>query len=129
MAVPILEEVIARIGNLLPGTIIPKPRANNHRILRWGERNGEDALIYSIPKKKTAPVKNNEKGITVTEWQTAYNQLITSQEITREWFNTDTIMERCRNEGDCNFTTIGGIFVLIGLATRIRTGSYSLIEN
>jgi hypothetical protein len=56
----------------------------------------------------------HQKGITAGEWEQAYRRLLTTGEFTREWF--DTNMHRCSNEGSCNFTTIGGIFSLLGLA-------------
>jgi hypothetical protein len=87
----------------------------------WGNRRGEMALVYFIPNH-TLPAKPYQKGITVSEWEQAHRQLITTDELTREWF--DTHMLRCSKEGRCNFTTIGGIFTLLGVAVYEDRGVY-----
>jgi hypothetical protein len=109
----------------LPGTLIPKPEAREEFTLKgWGKRNGEAALIYFIPIQNRRP---SQKGITEGEWERAYHQLLTTGQFTREWFNSH--MPRCSKEGGCNFTTIGGILSLLGLAAYDGRGVYRYIEQ
>ena len=106
---------------VLPGTVIPKPAARGDYIVKcWGKRRGESALIYKIPNHKN-PMQPYEKGITESEWKKAFNQLRTAGYFSRTWFNS--AMPACAKEGDCNFTTIGGIFVILSLAKHKR-GEY-----
>jgi hypothetical protein len=116
--------LIEKIQGLKEGTAIPKPKATaEFKIKGWGKRRGELALTYCIPNHK-GPERPLVKGITVTEFKRAYNQLLESGQFTRRWFNTN--LEFCAKEGSCNFTTIGGIFQLIGLANYARPGTYVL---
>ncbi len=116
----IVDDIKAKISQ---GTIIPKPRGEVI-VKGWGKRRGESALIYKIPNNKN-PNKHNEKGITESEWDIAYNQLKETGALTRQWFN-ETLQD-CKDEGSCNFTTIGGVFVKIGLAEYKGPGLYEII--
>ena len=110
------------LADLQPGTVIPKPAAKASFTLKgWGVRRGERALIYLIPKHRN-PAKPNCKGITVSEFTAAHAQLLRVGALSRTWFN-DT-MSDCAREGGCNFTTIGGIFELLGLARYAGYGVY-----
>lgn len=105
-------EQIRRIAQ--PGTVIPKPDAKADFIVKgWGRRRRENALIYFIPNHIN-PRSPYEKGITESEWEQAYQQIIKNGEFNRTWFNRN--MQACAKEGGCNFTTIGGIFELLGIA-------------
>ena len=96
------------------GIAIPKLEAKEKFTIKgWGKRRGEDALVYIIPNTKN-PQKHNEKGITVSEFEKAYKQLCDSGELTKVWFNKH--LGKCANEGSCNFTSLGGIFELLGEA-------------
>jgi len=102
--------------NIKPGTIVPKPKGSTEFIVKsiWDQRRrGEGALIYTIPNRKD-PSRVYLKGITKTEFIRAYQELETTGYFTRQWFINN--LTGCSREGDCNFTTIGGIFDLIGLA-------------
>ena len=91
---------------ITPGTLIPKPKAKGGFIVKgWGIRRGENALIYLIPNW-TEPTKTHQKGITTSEWKQAIERLT------------------CAKEGSCNFTTIGGIFELLGYAYYAPPGVY-----
>lgn len=97
---------------------IPKPEAKlPFRLLRWGRRRNEAALIYSIPNHRE-PKQPYEKGITKSELSKAFAQLERSGEFSREWFNRE--MEACAKEGGCNFTTIGGLMISLDQATYKR---------
>ncbi len=103
-----------QLARIEPGTVIPKPRAKGEFVVKgWGTRRGERALIYRIPNNKN-PGRPYEKGITVSEFEQAYEKIMTSGEFSSRWFNEN--MNECSKEGSCNFTTIGGIFQLLGLA-------------
>ena len=112
--------------NIPPNTVIPKPEATaEFKVKGWGIRRGQDALIYFIPNH-TDPTKPYQKGITSTEFTSAYNELMKSGELTRNWFNS--ALPACAKEGGCNFTTIGGVFQLLGIATYAERGSYLRVK-
>lgn len=116
--------IIEKIRGLKQGTPIPKPKATaEFKIKGVGKRRGEAALTYWVPNHKS-PSKPLVKGITFTEFTRAYNQLRESTHFTRRWFNTN--LEACAKEGTCNFTTIGGVFQLLGVAHYARPGTYVL---
>lgn len=105
--------------SIKPGTTIPKPAAKSDFVIKGiGKRRGEQALIYYIPNSKTG-LPTYEKGITISEFESAYLQLNKNGMITRTWFNTS--LSACSAEGGCNFTTIGGIFELLGIANYDKT--------
>jgi len=100
------------------GTVIPKPMAKSDFVIKgWGKRRGEVALIYRIPNQKN-PGFYYEKGIAKSEFEKAYQQILNNNNFSREWFNEN--LQGCAKEGDCNFTTIGGIFELLGLVEYKR---------
>ncbi|MCI0712635.1 MAG: hypothetical protein L0154_20940 [Chloroflexi bacterium] len=115
----IVDEIKQRVK---PKTVIPKPAARGDFVIKgWGERHGEEALIYQIPNHKNTH-KPYEKGITVSEWHQAYQRISNGEPFTREWFNQN--MPDCAKEGGCNFTTIGGIFEFLGLVLYRGNGLY-----
>ena len=106
-----------------PGTVIPKPKAKAEFVVKaWGRRRGEPALIYTIPNRKN-PTKPSEKGVTESELERAYEQLQRSEQLTHAWFKKN--FPKCMKEGPCNFTTIGGIFELLGEARYSTRGVYT----
>ena len=105
-----------------PGMVIPKPEAKNDFLVKgWGRRRGEKALVYYIPNRIN-PNKAYEKGISESEFTLAFKQLMENGCFTRGWFKEH--MKSCDKEGGCNFTTIGGVFEILGLANYSR-GSYT----
>ena len=114
--------LIEKIQCLQRGTVIPKPEATaDFKIKGWGKRRREPALIYWIPHHKN-PTKPGEKGVTVSEFERAHAEIMLNGSFTRIWFNST--LGSCAKEGGCNFTTIGGIFVLLGLARYKSRGTY-----
>ena len=104
------------------GATIPKPAAaGNFRVKGLGKRRGEEALIYLIPNHSN-PRKPHEKGITASEFERAYARLHSAGELTKQWFKKH--LPECDAEGPCNFTTVGGIFVLMGEAVYEARGKY-----
>ena len=100
-----------------PGTPIRKPKSIC-TVKGWGERREEPALVYQIRGVRGV----HEKGIMESEWVKAFAQLTRTGELTRDWFN-DKLVD-CRKEGGCNFTTIGGVFELLGVAVFSHRGCY-----
>jgi len=116
------QELIQRIRALQPGTVIPKPEASGDFVVKGiGRRSEQDALVYLIPNHEAAS-KPYQKGVTIREWESAYDRLATTGELTRRWF--DANLTRCASEGSCKFTTVGGIFSLLGIAFHDRPGIY-----
>jgi hypothetical protein len=116
------QELIQLIRTLPPETVIPKPEAHGDFVVKeMGRRADQDALIYKIPNHKT-PSKPYQKGVTISEWESAYEHLVSTGKLTRQWF--DVSLPRCGREGGCNFTTIGGIFSLLGIARYDGHGVY-----
>ena len=107
------------------GDVIPKPNAKESFLIKgMGKRRGEEALIYLIPSHTgRSPY---QKGITLSEFDSAYSQLKTSGELTRQWFNLN--LQKCAKEGACNFTTVGGIFELLKLAKYCGKGCYTSLS-
>ena len=115
-----IVELIEQIA--MPGTVIPKPEARGDYIVKgWGRRRGERALVYTIPNHKDEK-SPYEKGITESEWIEAYDRLTETGQITRGCFRC--AMAECNAEGSCNFTTIGGVFEPVEVASYAQRGIY-----
>ena len=116
-----MSGIIPRIETeISPGTIIPKPGTEREYCVKgWGRRRGERALIYLIPNLNT-PGSPYQKGITVSEWEKAFERLRSTGEFRCSWFNA--AMGGCRTEGGSNYLTFGGIFALLGLVARQERG-------
>jgi hypothetical protein len=120
-------DVLRDVEALPVGTPIPKPMsADNSKLVRWGKRRSEQALIYSMPNHKN-PSKPHEKGVTISELNQAYNQLTNVGSFSRRWFNEN--MADCKSEGSCNFTTIGGVFQLVGVGEYESAGRYCVSSS
>jgi len=119
-----MASVLADIERLIrPGTAIPKPESEGNSVVKrlWGTRRGQPALVYSMPNHKN-PAAPHEKGVNKPEWVQAAKHLAVAGNFTRSWFNE--AMRECKDEGDCNFTTIGGVFELLGYAVYERPAVY-----
>lgn len=118
------EELTQKIKSLPAGTVIPKPESEKDFTVKGvGMRRGEEALIYRIPTNNLEKYPHvHEKGVTFTEFYRAYTVLQETSQFTRKWFNEN--LSECAKEGDCNFTTIGGIFELLGIAAYSKPGTY-----
>lgn len=112
--------------NIKPNTVIPKPEAEGDFTVKgWGKRRNQAALVYRIPNHNE-PSRPYEKGVTELEFEAAYNQIMKSGALTREWFNAK--LPACAKEGGCNFTTIGGVFELLGIVRYSARGTYARIK-
>ena len=97
------------------GTVIH----NQWKMKGCGIRRGKDALIYTMPGGRE---RDREKGINESEWNRAYNELMTTGCFRRSWFEKN--MEDCNREGGCNFKAIGGVFSIMGIARYGGKGAY-----
>ncbi len=123
MSIDIVAQIKAKIKS---GTVIPKPDATADFVVKgWGMRRSEEALIYKVPNNKN-PQKPYEKGINISEWKKAYRRVMNGEDFDKDWFTRN--LPGCADEGDCNFTTIGGIFQLLGIVDYER-GVYRLHDN
>lgn len=120
-----MEEFVQRLREIRPETVIPKPAARERFVVKgWGKRRGETALIYLIPNHKD-PKRPHQKGVTISECKAAFERLGTEGEFTRQWFKE--ALPACSGEGDCNFTTIGGILCLLGYGRYAERGVYRTV--
>jgi hypothetical protein len=115
-------DIVAAIeAEVSTGTTIPKPEASEPFLVKgWGVRRKERALIYTIPNKRGG--KRYEKGVTESELRAAFTRLLEFGAFERSWF--DENLAACKNEGTCNFTTIGGLFEVVGQARYEGKGTY-----
>jgi hypothetical protein len=120
-----MSNILADIENVMtPGTTIRKPQAKADFVVKgWGIRRGERALIYTIPNHRH-PARPYQKGITNSEWTRAFEHLRNAGDFSRTWFGRS--LPACAKEGGCNFTTIGGVFELLGYAVYSR-GEYRVL--
>ena len=103
--------IFPKIANIKHGTRLPGTR---YTVKQLGKRRGERALIYRIPNN-TGSGTHYEKGVTESEFETAYGQLVGTGEFSRRWFNAN--LRACAKD-PCNFIAIGAVFTLLGIAIR-----------
>jgi hypothetical protein len=105
-----------------PGTRLP---GTNYVVKGFGKRRGEDALVYTIPNTRN-PRARSEKGVAQSEWRRAQRQLMDTGELSRAWFS-ETM--RSATAEPCNFTVIGKVFVLLGLADYKERGRFVIHDT
>ncbi|MCX6629118.1 MAG: hypothetical protein NTW28_15985 [Candidatus Solibacter sp.] len=97
------EDAYQALKRLPIGTPIPKvDSTREYKIKQWSYRDGEERLSYTVANKS----------IPVSWIRGCFEELRS----TRFYHGKDL--------GGCNFTTIGGLFVLIGIAERAGAGFY-----
>lgn len=90
-------------------------------VVGWGWSRNEDALVYRLPMRPGTK-KASEKRIRSSAFVEAFRVLQGTGRLTRTWFaRRFPDLER---DGSCNFTTLGGVFVLLGEARYIGSGEY-----
>lgn len=118
--------MLDRFRSIAPGTVIPKPSADLPFVVEGrGIRRGSSALIYKVPSRRGGP--GWSKGITDDEFSAAYQEFQASGKFTRAWAKTH--LAPCLREGSCNFTSLGGILELLGLAHYSSRGIYQASTN
>jgi hypothetical protein len=104
------------------GTVIPKPQAQApFRVKGDGIRRGRRALVYTIPNHGN-PAKPHEKGVTYVELEEDLRTATTGRNVDQRLASTASSWLYA--EGSCDFTTVGGLFVLLGKAEYAGPGSY-----
>jgi len=107
---------------VLPGMTIPKPLSKEvYLVVGWGWSRGEEALVYRLPAKRTTK-KASTKRIPGSVFEEADKELQRTGQITRAWFQKS--FPAVDADGDCNCTTLGGVFELIGRAVHADPGVY-----
>ncbi len=119
--------LIDRIRATVPvDTWIPKPESTGkYKVVGWGESRGEEALVYEIPAE-AGSLKASRKRVTASAFELSFSALQTAEGFTKSWF--DEHLPDMARDGACNFTTIGGVFILLGEALYASRGRYAKIE-
>lgn len=119
----IIDEIkkVAKVG-----VRIPKPKEDSdYRVKEWVQGvEGREVLRYSFPTRSN-PNKLYTKPITEGELTASYNKLIDTGELRTKWYKQKFSDIYCKHP--CNFTTIGGVFVLIRKAKYVKRGLYEKI--
>lgn len=111
----IIELVKERI---VPGTTIPRPKSKDLIVKKWTDSNGGGITYSTLSYRKT---------VTIYELVAAYEQLMSIEgQITRQWFEKSVTHSKSR---PCNFTALGGIFVVLGLAKYVKPGIYRIVDK
>ena len=85
--------------------VIEKPRSKS-QLLGMCEKKGEPALGYQLP--------STTKKVTITEFLAAYEELKKNSFINHSWYTKR--FSNIDGNSPCNFTTVGAVFVKLGLA-------------
>jgi hypothetical protein len=105
------KDLIEIIEQLHVGMIIKKPTKETEIV-----KKDDGGIYYKIGT-------SNMKKVTYKEIELAYTQLEENGFIERAWFNKK--FEKISKTSPCNFTTIGGVFLTLGLV-RYERGKYFL---
>lgn len=117
-----MQEIVALLKNLPVGTVIPKPEAvSEFRINGWVDSTDGEALAYIIPSHAVPP-RAHSKTVSTRRIKLSFARLMTTGELTRSYFRTTGAKNT--DEGGCNFTTVGGLFCLLGFAEYAGNAAY-----
>jgi hypothetical protein len=107
-------EVAYQALKCLPiGTSIPKVESTrNHQIKDWSFKGTKESFSYTVASKS----------MRVSWIRGCFEELGKTGELRTAWFRES--FYDGEDLGGCNFTTIGGLFILIGIAKRARKGLY-----
>lgn len=107
------DEAYASMKCLQTGTTIPKPKSKHkYEIRHWLHVDGEERLAYSIARKS----------IPISWIRVSFERITETGELRTEWFRRS--FYGGKDLGGCNFTTVGGLFCLIGIAEYSKPGLY-----
>ncbi len=81
-------------------------------------------MVYRIPARRGTK-KASEKRITASAFEQAFDVLQATGQITRRWFAQH--LPDLERDGTCNFTTVGGVFELLGEVRYVEPGVYERI--
>jgi len=116
--------IIDQLMKVLPiGARIPKPKKDSdYRVHRWGLDNlGKSKLVYSFPSN-ASPIESHKKTIKEDEIIKSHERLETTGKLTTAWYSGK--FPEIYSHSPCNFTTIGGLFVKLGIARYEKAGLY-----
>ena len=103
--------------------VVPKPLSSGTcRLLRIGESRGARALVYELPKRPESK-RASTKRIPLSVFEECADRLSDTGSFTRTWFAEH--YPKLESDGTCNFTTVGGILQLLGLALYSGSGEYN----
>ncbi len=80
----------------------------------------KEGFQYSVDSK-------NKKYVPFDTLFLCYKRIFAFGELTTEWFKTTFPKEY--KDRPCNFTTIGGVFILLGIAVYKNSGIYKKIDT
>jgi len=117
-----MQDIVAMLKSLPVGTLIPKPEAvTEFRIKGWVDSPDGGALAYIIPSHAD-PHRPRSKTVSARRFKLSFARLMTTGELTRSCFKTTQTKKT--DEGGCNFTTVGGLFCLLGFAEHAGKAAY-----
>ena len=108
--------VISEIKKLPPNTEVKKPNSIAYTD-GWSEN--AEGLRYKFGSMRTKIVR-------VKLFEMALVELRATSQLTRGWFKTTFPKEQ--KSAPCNFTTIGGVFELLGLVKYAGSGKYVIVN-
>lgn len=111
-------EILNRLEEIPPYTAIPLPRSGEARFVKWSNKQADRAIVYERPNRRNTNRHFYQRRVALSEFHAAYERLRETGEFTREWFQGP------RKGASSDFTVIGGIFELIGVATYAGPGTY-----
>jgi len=110
--------IIDRVKNVPKGTPIPKPESEEiYTVKGIGQSRGEGALVYRIPG-----TSDSTKRVPLSAFVWAEEQLTDTGKLLHTEFSR--AYPEWDNDGCCNFTTLGGVFVFFGEAEYESRGVY-----
>ncbi len=103
--------------------IVPKPQSTEtYRLVRIGKSRGARALVYELPKRPESK-RVSTKRIPLPVIEECAHRLFCTGSIKRTWFAEH--YPQLESDGTCNFTTVGGVLQLLGLARYSGLGEYA----
>jgi hypothetical protein len=110
------------VKSLKIGTAIPKvEEGKSAKLIEFTKSNGDESFKYSIGEN------GNGKCVLKSEIEESFTILQTSGKFTREWHKEH--FPQLESGRPCNFTTIGGIFELLGYAKYASRSEYDKTDK
>lgn len=117
------DKIFAQIETIPEGTKIPKPDANPYIVNHWGlSQSGgfvrkHKAMFYKMSKCNT-----KLKSIPLPVFAWACKALVDTGQLSRPEYERK--FELLNSSAPCTYTTLGGVFVLLGEAVYEGNGIY-----
>ena len=105
--------------------VVPKPQSpETYRLVSIGESRGARALVYELPKRPGSKSVSTKR-IPLSAIEECASRLLETGSLTRTWFVEH--YPKLEKDGTCNFTTVGGVLQLLGLARYSGPGEYASV--